>query len=37
MQNGKIGNAVLSFGGFLGLKEKEPAVSWNALTLDIAN
>ena len=37
MSNGKIGYAVLSFGGFLGMGEKLFAVPWNALTLDTTN
>lgn len=35
--NGKVGYAVLSFGGFLGMGEKLFAVPWNALTLDTKN
>jgi len=34
MRSGKVGYAVLSFGGFLGMGEKLFAVPWNALTLD---
>jgi len=34
MRSGKVGYAVLSFGGFLGLGEKLFAVPWSALTLD---
>ena len=34
MRNGKVGYAVLSFGGFLGMGEKLFAVPWGALTLD---
>ena len=37
MRNGRIGYAVLSFGGFLGMGEKLFAVPWNALTLDTEN
>jgi hypothetical protein len=37
MRNGKVGYAVLSFGGFLGLGEKLFAVPWNALKLDTVN
>lgn len=37
MRNGKVGYAVLSFGGFLGMGEKLFAVPWNALTLDTKN
>lgn len=37
IHSGKIGYAVLSFGGFLGLGEKLFAVPWSALTLDAAN
>lgn len=33
-RNGKVGYAVLSFGGFLGMGEKLFAVPWNALVLD---
>ena len=34
MRNGKVGYAVMSFGGFLGVGEKLFAVPWNALKLD---
>ncbi len=37
MRNGKIGYAVLSFGGFLGMGDKLFAVPWDALTLDTKN
>ncbi|MGA7180704.1 MAG: PRC-barrel domain-containing protein [Thiobacillaceae bacterium] len=37
MRTGKVGYAVLSFGGFLGMGEKLFAVPWNALTLDTEN
>jgi len=37
MRTGKVGYAVLSFGGFLGMGEKFFAVPWNALTLDTKN
>lgn len=37
MHNGKVGYAVLSFGGFLGMGEKFFAVPWDALTLDTNN
>jgi sporulation protein YlmC with PRC-barrel domain len=37
MRTGRIGYAVLSFGGFLGMGEKLFAVPWNALTLDTVN
>jgi len=37
MRTGKIGYAVLSFGGFLGMGEKLFAVPWSALTLDTKN
>jgi sporulation protein YlmC with PRC-barrel domain len=37
MRSGKVGYAVLSFGGFLGLGEKLFAVPWNALKLDTKN
>lgn len=37
MHNGKVGYAVLSFGGFLGMGEKFFAVPWDALTLDTEN
>ncbi|MEO7254693.1 MAG: PRC-barrel domain-containing protein [Casimicrobium sp.] len=34
MRNGKVGYAVMSFGGVLGIGEKLFAVPWNALELD---
>ena len=34
MRNGKVGYAVMTFGGFLGMGEKLFAVPWNALKLD---
>jgi len=34
MRTGKVGYAVLSMGGFLGMGEKLFAVPWNALILD---
>jgi len=34
MRSGKVGYAVLAYGGFLGMGEKLFAVPWNALTLD---
>ena len=34
MRNGKVGYAVMSFGGFLGMGDKLFAVPWNALKLD---
>jgi len=34
MSSGRVGYAVLSFGGFLGMGEKLFAVPWNALKLD---
>ena len=34
---GRVGYAVLSFGGFLGMGEKLFAVPWEALSLDTAN
>lgn len=34
MRSGRVGYAVLSFGGFLGMGEKLFAVPWKALTLD---
>lgn len=34
VRSGKVGYAVLSFGGFLSMGEKLFAVPWNALTLD---
>jgi sporulation protein YlmC with PRC-barrel domain len=37
MRDGKVGYAVLSFGGFLGMGEKLFAVPWGALTLDTKN
>ena len=37
MGSGKVGYAVLSFGGFLGMGEKLFAVPWEALTLDTKN
>ncbi len=37
MRSGRIGYAVLSFGGFLGIGEKLFAVPWDALTLDTQN
>ena len=37
MRSGKVGYAVLSFGGFLGMGEKLFAAPWNALTLDTKN
>jgi sporulation protein YlmC with PRC-barrel domain len=37
MRSGKVGYAVLAFGGFLGMGEKLFAVPWNALTLDTEN
>ncbi len=37
MHNGKVGYAVLSFGGLLGMGEKFFAVPWDALTLDTEN
>ena len=37
MRSGKVGYAVLSFGGFLGMGEKLFAVPWDALTLDTKN
>jgi sporulation protein YlmC with PRC-barrel domain len=37
MRSGRVGYAVLSFGGFLGMGEKLFAVPWNALTLDTKN
>lgn len=37
MRSGKVGYAVLSFGGFLGMGEKLFAVPWNALKLDTKN
>jgi sporulation protein YlmC with PRC-barrel domain len=37
MRSGKVGYAVLSFGGFLGMGDKLFAVPWSALTLDTKN
>ena len=37
MRTGKVGYAVLSFGGFLGMGDKLFAVPWNALKLDTEN
>jgi len=37
MRSGRVGYAVLSFGGFLGMGEKLFAVPWNALELDTEN
>jgi sporulation protein YlmC with PRC-barrel domain len=37
MRSGKVGYAVLAFGGFLGMGEKLFAVPWDALTLDTKN
>jgi sporulation protein YlmC with PRC-barrel domain len=37
MRTGRVGYAVLSFGGFLGMGEKLFAVPWDALTLDTEN
>ncbi len=37
MSSGRIGYAVLSFGGLLGMGDKLFAVPWQALTLDTAN
>ena len=37
MRNGKVGYAVMSFGGFLGMGDKLFAVPWNALKLDTRN
>jgi len=37
MRTGRVGYAVLSFGGFLGMGEKLFAVPWKALTLDTEN
>lgn len=37
IRTGKVGYAVLSFGGFLGIGDKLFAVPWNALTLDAQN
>ncbi|MDO9599212.1 MAG: PRC-barrel domain-containing protein [Azoarcus sp.] len=37
MRSGRVGYAVLSFGGFLGMGEKLFAVPWDALTLDTMN
>ncbi|MGH8490701.1 MAG: PRC-barrel domain-containing protein [Gammaproteobacteria bacterium] len=35
--SGRVGYAVLSFGGFLGMGDKLFAIPWNALTLDAEN
>lgn len=37
MRSGRIGYAVLAFGGFMGMGEKLFAVPWAALTLDTRN
>jgi len=37
MRSGRVGYAVLSFGGFLGMGEKLFGVPWNALKLDTQN
>ena len=37
MRSGRIGYAVLAFGGFFGLGDKLFAVPWNALKLDTEN
>lgn len=37
LRSGRVGYAVLSFGGFLGMGEKLFAVPWEALTLDTKN
>lgn len=37
MRNGRVGYAVLSFGGFLGMGDKLFAVPWSALKLDTRN
>jgi len=37
MTSGKIGYAVLSYGGFLGMGDRLFAVPWQALTLDSEN
>ena len=37
MRNGKVGYAVMSFGGFLGMGDKLFAVPFNALKLDTVN
>jgi hypothetical protein len=37
MSSGKIGYAVLSFGGFLGMGDRLFAVPWQALQLDTIN
>lgn len=37
MNAGRVGYAVLSYGGFLGMGDKLFAVPWNALTLDTVN
>ncbi|MBI3545162.1 MAG: PRC-barrel domain-containing protein [Gammaproteobacteria bacterium] len=36
-RNGRVGYAVVSFGGFLGMGDKLFAVPWKALTLDTTN
>ena len=37
MRSGRIGYAVLSYGGFLGIADKLFAVPWSALKLDTEN
>ncbi|MBD8527435.1 PRC-barrel domain-containing protein [Pseudomarimonas arenosa] len=37
MRSGRVGYALLSFGGFPGMGEKLFTVPWNALTLDTLN
>lgn len=37
MRSGRVGYAVLSFGGFLGMGSKLFAVPWDALKLDVEN
>ena len=37
MDSGRIGYAVLSFGGFLGMGDRLFAVPWQAMTLDTKN
>jgi hypothetical protein len=37
MSTGKIGYAVLSYGGFLGMGDRLFAVPWQALKLDTGN
>ena len=37
MRSGRVGYAVMSFGGFLGMGEKLFAIPWSALTLDTEN